>query len=65
MFDGWKEGFKFQNIDLTYTWKNKIKFKNKRTGPFTPKVIGDKLYGRGSVDDGYSIFAAISIVKTC
>ncbi|EAS01524.1 M20/M25/M40 family peptidase (macronuclear) [Tetrahymena thermophila SB210] len=30
-----------------------------------PVVIDDKLYGRGSVDDGYSIFGAVSSIKIC
>lgn len=28
-------------------------------GPFTPVREGDKLYGRGGADDGYSIFASL------
>ena len=34
-------------------------------GPTIPKVDGDKLYGRGGADDGYSIFAAITAIKIC
>ena len=29
-------------------------------GPWTPVLKGDKLYGRGSSDDGYAMFAALS-----
>ena len=29
-------------------------------GPWTPKLEGDKLYGRGGADDGYAIYAAIT-----
>jgi acetylornithine deacetylase/succinyl-diaminopimelate desuccinylase-like protein len=29
-------------------------------GPWTPVIRDDKLYGRGSVDDGYAMFAALS-----
>jgi acetylornithine deacetylase/succinyl-diaminopimelate desuccinylase-like protein len=32
-------------------------------GPWTPKVIDDKLYGRGAADDGYAVYAAITAVK--
>ena len=32
-------------------------------GPWTPKVEGDKLYGRGGADDGYAIYAAISALE--
>lgn len=30
------------------------------TGPWTPVMKGDKLFGRGGADDGYAMFAAIS-----
>ena len=30
------------------------------TGPWTPVIEGDKLFGRGGADDGYAMFAAIS-----
>jgi acetylornithine deacetylase/succinyl-diaminopimelate desuccinylase-like protein len=30
------------------------------TGPWTPVLEGDKLYGRGAADDGYAVFAALS-----
>jgi acetylornithine deacetylase/succinyl-diaminopimelate desuccinylase-like protein len=30
------------------------------TGPWTPVMKDDKLYGRGGADDGYAMFAAIS-----
>jgi acetylornithine deacetylase/succinyl-diaminopimelate desuccinylase-like protein len=33
------------------------------TGPTTPTIIGDKLYGRGSTDDGYVAFAVLLAVK--
>jgi acetylornithine deacetylase/succinyl-diaminopimelate desuccinylase-like protein len=29
-------------------------------GPWTPKMDGDKLFGRGSADDGYAMFGALS-----
>ena len=31
----------------------------------TPIIENDRLYGRGSSDDGYSIFAAVLVVKAC
>ena len=31
-------------------------------GPFTPVLEGDRLYGRGGADDGYSIFASLTAV---
>jgi acetylornithine deacetylase/succinyl-diaminopimelate desuccinylase-like protein len=31
-------------------------------GPWTPKLEGDKLYGRGGADDGYAIYAAITAI---
>jgi len=34
-------------------------------GPTKPVIEDDKLYGRGSADDGYSIFAAVLIIKAC
>jgi acetylornithine deacetylase/succinyl-diaminopimelate desuccinylase-like protein len=32
-------------------------------GPWTPKLEGDKLYGRGGADDGYAIYAAVSAIE--
>jgi len=32
-------------------------------GPWTPKYIDDKLYGRGSADDGYATYAAITAIQ--
>jgi acetylornithine deacetylase/succinyl-diaminopimelate desuccinylase-like protein len=31
--------------------------------PIHPKIIGDKLYGRGGADDGYAAFTAILSIK--
>jgi len=33
------------------------------TGPTTPKIIGDLLYGRGGADDGYATFASVLSIK--
>ncbi len=33
------------------------------TGPWTPVRRGDRLYGRGGADDGYSIFSAITAIN--
>jgi acetylornithine deacetylase/succinyl-diaminopimelate desuccinylase-like protein len=33
------------------------------TGPLTPTIIGDKLYGRGSSDDGYVAFTVLLAIK--
>lgn len=33
-------------------------------GPWTPVIKGDKLYGRGGADDGYSIFASLGAIKS-
>lgn len=32
-------------------------------GPWTPVLDGDRLYGRGGADDGYSAFAALTAVE--
>jgi len=32
-------------------------------GPWTPKIIDDKLYGRGGADDGYAIYASIAAIQ--
>ena len=29
-------------------------------GPWTPRIEGDKLYGRGGADDGYAMFGALT-----
>ena len=33
------------------------------TGPTTPVIIGDLLYGRGGADDGYAIFSSLLSIK--
>ncbi|MDR3418320.1 MAG: M20 family metallopeptidase [Nevskia sp.] len=35
---------------------------SERLGPWTPVLEGDRLYGRGGADDGYSIFAALAAI---
>jgi acetylornithine deacetylase/succinyl-diaminopimelate desuccinylase-like protein len=30
------------------------------SGPWSPRIDGDKLYGRGGADDGYAMFAALA-----
>lgn len=42
---------------LTESWE-------KGLGPYTPVIRDGKLYGRGSSDDGYALFSAISAIKT-
>ncbi|MEN9506550.1 MAG: hypothetical protein RI958_2476 [Actinomycetota bacterium] len=32
-------------------------------GPWTPVLDGDRLYGRGGADDGYSVFAALIAIR--
>ncbi|MEN9903495.1 MAG: hypothetical protein RLZZ555_60 [Pseudomonadota bacterium] len=32
-------------------------------GPWTPKIIDDKLYGRGGADDGYAVYASLAAVQ--
>ena len=32
-------------------------------GPWTPKIIDDRLYGRGGADDGYAVYASIAAVQ--
>jgi acetylornithine deacetylase/succinyl-diaminopimelate desuccinylase-like protein len=32
------------------------------TGPWTPVMKGDRLFGRGGADDGYAMFAALSAI---
>jgi acetylornithine deacetylase/succinyl-diaminopimelate desuccinylase-like protein len=36
-------------------WRNDL-------GPWTPKYDGDKLYGRGSADDGYAVYASLTAI---
>src|SRR6185437_9694769 len=35
---------------------------SERLGPWTPLLEGEKLYGRGSADDGYALFAALAAI---
>ena len=35
------------------------------TGPADPVIKDGRLYGRGSADDGYALFSAITAVKAC
>jgi acetylornithine deacetylase/succinyl-diaminopimelate desuccinylase-like protein len=30
------------------------------TGPWDPKIVDEKLYGRGAADDGYAVYAAVA-----
>jgi acetylornithine deacetylase/succinyl-diaminopimelate desuccinylase-like protein len=32
-------------------------------GPWTPKLEGEKLYGRGGADDGYAVFSALAALR--
>ncbi len=32
-------------------------------GPWTPKLDGDRLYGRGGADDGYAAFASLTAIE--
>jgi len=43
---------------LTENWKEGLH-------PYKPTIVGDRLYGRGSSDDGYAPFVVISAIKTC
>lgn len=36
---------------------------DKGLGPWSPKIIDDKLYGRGGADDGYAIYTSVAILK--
>lgn len=37
---------------------------DKDKGPWVPKMINNKLYGRGGADDGYALFASLGALKT-
>ena len=37
-------------------WRNDL-------GPWSPKIIDGKLYGRGGADDGYAVYASIAAVQ--
>src|SRR6185312_13965377 len=56
-----KNGHMAKAVDLLTGWAKK----NLREGlgPWTPVLEGDKLYGRGGADDGYSIFASLTAVN--
>lgn len=33
-------------------------------GPWTPKVLDGKLYGRGGADDGYAVYASVAAIQS-
>lgn len=33
--------------------------------PYKAVTIGDKMYGRGGADDGYSIYGSVTALKIC
>src|SRR5437868_2826232 len=33
------------------------------TGPWIPRLVGDRLYGRGGADDGYAMFGALTALS--
>ncbi len=33
-------------------------------GPWSPKLEGERLYGRGAADDGYALFASLSAIRS-
>jgi acetylornithine deacetylase/succinyl-diaminopimelate desuccinylase-like protein len=37
-------------------WRNDL-------GPWTPKQVDDKLYGRGGADDGYAVYASVAAIQ--
>jgi len=37
----------------------------KGLGPYTPVIEGDKLYGRGGADDGYSTYSTMVAIRAC
>jgi acetylornithine deacetylase/succinyl-diaminopimelate desuccinylase-like protein len=37
-------------------WRNDL-------GPWTPKIDGGKLYGRGGADDGYAVYASVAALQ--
>ena len=37
---------------------------DKDKGPWIPKMINNKLYGRGGADDGYALFASLCALKS-
>lgn len=37
---------------------------DKDKGPWLPKMVDNKLYGRGGADDGYALFASLCALKT-
>ncbi len=32
-------------------------------GPWTPRLVDDKLYGRGGADDGYAVYASVTAIQ--
>jgi len=64
--DGTRPGSSTQPTVLMYGHLDKQpEFEGWRRGlgPWTPKLIDDRLFGRGSADDGYAVYAAITAVQ--
>jgi len=36
-----------------------------KTNPADPVIIDGRMYGRGSADDGYALFTAVTAIKAC
>ena len=50
--------------DIAYNYLSKTGW-DENKGPTKPVIENNRLFGRGSVDDGYASFSILTAIKAC